>query len=502
MSIFTHPTASLSRSLEHLSSYGENSRFFVRGTCALAARLVSTTVFPTFLTLELFFKRIPKMMLAIGTEKFSTRASKTYKFLSSIPSSLLLGAFVPQKMPSRFLKQKTERLPIEIIQDIEPPKKITTQCLTASAPQATAEPDPIEIDNPPPHPILEPLVEQLVTPELEALLSTSPSWMEMATATWNTHKIYILAGTALALTGLTAALIRHSLPENPDLLGIRPANFIPPALNIRESLNELPPQRPSISTPPLICANISTPDLNFTIAPVNRNEIETQTFTFPKPSLSNISVSVEPSYNELSINSSNTPILFCESIEQALLSCNQEAVEPVTANDVCISLSKEETAEIQTLLSTNSTSWEGAELFGTDDCHPIGGSSEKTAINLCTVNSRPKPMELVKGLCKDTAHALLDSCSSIISSCFKASGKALSIDPVALTLKSGLMTCAWRLHQDPNLPHHTVPVRRFFLALGTISTIRSGLFAPPTCPSLASVCLKTAAAGLLCMQGL
>ena len=76
----THPTAALARGIENLVIYGQESNFAVKGVCEGTARLVSTVVFPAFLTFELVFKRISKALLSIRSEKFERRADKVMKY--------------------------------------------------------------------------------------------------------------------------------------------------------------------------------------------------------------------------------------------------------------------------------------------------------------------------------------------------------------------------------------------------------------------------------------
>src|SRR3989338_370071 len=102
----THPTATLSRGIENLVIYGEHSRPIIRGACEVAARIISIVVFPLFLLLELTFKRIPKMLMAIGTEKFHHKVDKSLKYLLAIIPSIFLGLHSPEGMPGFFLKRQ------------------------------------------------------------------------------------------------------------------------------------------------------------------------------------------------------------------------------------------------------------------------------------------------------------------------------------------------------------------------------------------------------------
>lgn len=101
-----HPTAALSRVIENLVIYGEHSNLVVKGACAATSRLISAVVFPIFLGLELVFKRTPKMLVAIGTEKFPKKADKALKYLYAIIPSIILGFHSPEGMPGFFLKRQ------------------------------------------------------------------------------------------------------------------------------------------------------------------------------------------------------------------------------------------------------------------------------------------------------------------------------------------------------------------------------------------------------------
>lgn len=108
----THPTSSLARGIEDLVVYAE--RFSLPGkiACHAVARLVSLVVFPVFLTLELACKRFPKMLWAIGTEKFARRADKALTYLFSIIPSIIFALHSPEGMPGFVLKRKKSSLEI------------------------------------------------------------------------------------------------------------------------------------------------------------------------------------------------------------------------------------------------------------------------------------------------------------------------------------------------------------------------------------------------------
>jgi len=102
----SHPTATISRGIENLEIYGQNSNFFIKGACGVIARAVSLTVFPVFLTLELLFKRIPKMLTSIGTDQYSKKADKALKYFLAIIPSIVLGAYSPTGVTGFFLKRR------------------------------------------------------------------------------------------------------------------------------------------------------------------------------------------------------------------------------------------------------------------------------------------------------------------------------------------------------------------------------------------------------------
>lgn len=101
----THPTESLSRGIENLVIYGEDSSQLVKGACQINARAISSVVFPIFLILELSFNRIPTMVMAIGTKEFNQKADHALKYLLAIFPSIVLGLYSPEGMPGFFLKR-------------------------------------------------------------------------------------------------------------------------------------------------------------------------------------------------------------------------------------------------------------------------------------------------------------------------------------------------------------------------------------------------------------
>lgn len=111
------PVAAISRGIENLLIHGERSNLIVRGACSTTARLISATVFPIFLTFELMFLRIPKMVLSIKTEKFQQKSEKSLKYFMSILPSIIFGLYAPNAMPAFFLKRPksdTEILPFGV----------------------------------------------------------------------------------------------------------------------------------------------------------------------------------------------------------------------------------------------------------------------------------------------------------------------------------------------------------------------------------------------------
>lgn len=106
----THPTATLSRGIENLVIYGEHSNRVVKIGCDMTARIISAIVFPIFLTSELIFKRCPKVIHSVGTEKFQQKVDKALGYFLAIIPSIVLGIYSPALVPGFFLKrQKTDR---------------------------------------------------------------------------------------------------------------------------------------------------------------------------------------------------------------------------------------------------------------------------------------------------------------------------------------------------------------------------------------------------------
>jgi FAD/FMN-containing dehydrogenase len=101
----THPVATVARAIEDIVITGSESEYLiVKAGCAVLSRAISLSVFPIFLLIELTFKRIPKLILAIGNwQKFNSRLDKVAKFASAIFTSPL-GIHSPEGVSGFFLK--------------------------------------------------------------------------------------------------------------------------------------------------------------------------------------------------------------------------------------------------------------------------------------------------------------------------------------------------------------------------------------------------------------
>ncbi len=111
-SFICNPSASVARGIEDLIIKGENSNNLVMtASCHLLCRFMSVTVFPTFLALELLFKRVPKLLLSIpfsrsdqvASQKFHKNIQKIEKFCLGILFSPL-GIRSPDGVSGLFLK--------------------------------------------------------------------------------------------------------------------------------------------------------------------------------------------------------------------------------------------------------------------------------------------------------------------------------------------------------------------------------------------------------------
>ncbi len=101
----THPVATLSRAIENIVIAGENSKnLIIQGGCAVLSRVISLTVFPIFLFLELVFSRVPKLILSVGDpNRFEKKLDKVVKYVLGILLSPL-AIHSPEGMPGFFLK--------------------------------------------------------------------------------------------------------------------------------------------------------------------------------------------------------------------------------------------------------------------------------------------------------------------------------------------------------------------------------------------------------------
>lgn len=113
-----HPSAMMAHGIESIILSGENSDSkLLKGSCALFSRVVSLTIFPVFLTLELFFKRIPKALLSLPScrapsvngipNKWQRNVDKIGKFALGIlmtPGTL----YSPDGISSFFLKRRPD----------------------------------------------------------------------------------------------------------------------------------------------------------------------------------------------------------------------------------------------------------------------------------------------------------------------------------------------------------------------------------------------------------
>ncbi len=110
----TNPSATLARGIENILIKGENSGSMLeKAACAVLSRLISVTVFPVFLGLELVLKRIPKALAALrfssipqpnnAPSQFQKSTDKIKKFALGIFFSPL-GIRSPDGISSFFLK--------------------------------------------------------------------------------------------------------------------------------------------------------------------------------------------------------------------------------------------------------------------------------------------------------------------------------------------------------------------------------------------------------------
>ncbi len=101
-----YPSAKISNIIEEIGVIGKNNkRYSIRLTCDVISRLISATVFPIFLLLEMAFKRVPKLLFSIvRVKKIEKKFDKVVKFALGILCSPI-GLYSPHAVPSLFLKQ-------------------------------------------------------------------------------------------------------------------------------------------------------------------------------------------------------------------------------------------------------------------------------------------------------------------------------------------------------------------------------------------------------------
>lgn len=108
--VITHPVAAAARKIEHAILIGENSSSKWKKTgCALSSRTISLTAFPTFLLLELAFKRIPRLVKSIGNKKkFIKKSDKVGKYLLAF-LCFPMGIRFPDGVSGFFLKRSLDK---------------------------------------------------------------------------------------------------------------------------------------------------------------------------------------------------------------------------------------------------------------------------------------------------------------------------------------------------------------------------------------------------------
>lgn len=103
---FTSPSAALARGIEDTVIYGkEADNLLLKGSCWVVSRVISTVVFPIFLTMDLIFKRIPDMLFHIRSDKFSIFADECMKYSLAIVPAIIFGLYSPNAMPGFFLQR-------------------------------------------------------------------------------------------------------------------------------------------------------------------------------------------------------------------------------------------------------------------------------------------------------------------------------------------------------------------------------------------------------------
>ncbi len=111
----THPTAAAARLIENLLIKRKKVHNIIGKTSLfLTAKVVASTVFPIFITLELLLKRIPKCAIALASckknkEKLENQLSKVASFALGLVLSIPLGIMHDSdSVSSLFLKRRTK----------------------------------------------------------------------------------------------------------------------------------------------------------------------------------------------------------------------------------------------------------------------------------------------------------------------------------------------------------------------------------------------------------
>ncbi|MBM3193818.1 MAG: FAD-binding protein [Chlamydiae bacterium] len=105
-----HPIESTARGIENIVIAGKETKSYtVAFGCFILSRTISITVFPLFLTIELIFKRIPKLICAFGDlSKFKKRFEKLTKVAIGILATPL-SLKAPEGVTGLFLKTRWEK---------------------------------------------------------------------------------------------------------------------------------------------------------------------------------------------------------------------------------------------------------------------------------------------------------------------------------------------------------------------------------------------------------
>lgn len=105
-----HPIESTARVIENIVIAGKETRSYtVTLGCFVLSRSISLTVFPLFLTIELIFKRIPKLIWAVGNiTKFKKKFEKLTKVVIGILATPL-SIKAPEGVTGLFLKTRWKK---------------------------------------------------------------------------------------------------------------------------------------------------------------------------------------------------------------------------------------------------------------------------------------------------------------------------------------------------------------------------------------------------------